>query len=273
MSERLARDEAERQSRIKDEFLATLSHELRTPMNAILGWLACCRRGRPCSDPGKAIAVIQRNASIAGEADRGPARDEQADVGHRSTGPRGRDLAGRVDGALQALQPTAEAKGIRLAATIDRPCRRIQADGRRVQQVLWNLLHNAVKFTPSSGRVGSRAWAASMTAVQIQVTDTGQGIPPRLSPVRLRSLPPGRFVDHAGAWGLGIGLSIAKHLVELHGGSIEAASGGPGRGAEFVVRLPIGAQSAPYGPARDGAATTERDERSLEPTTRAGVTT
>jgi PAS domain S-box-containing protein len=235
--ERQARDEAERQSRFKDEFLATLSHELRTPINAILGWLSILSRGEAVRDPAKAIAVIQRNAQMQAKLIEdllemnklmsGTARLEVAVVDVRAT----------VDSALQALQPTADAKGVRLSASIDPAVSQVTADARRLQQVLWNLVHNAIKFTPDQGRVDVTV-TRTERAVQIRVTDTGQGIPGEFLPYvfdRFRQADPSAT---RGAWGLGIGLSIAKHIVELHGGTIDVESGGPGLGATFTVHLP-----------------------------------
>jgi PAS domain S-box-containing protein len=235
--ERQARDEAERQSRFKDEFLATLSHELRTPINAILGWLSILSRGEAVRDPAKAIAVIQRNAQMQAKLIEdllemnklmsGTARLEVTVVDVRAT----------VEGALQALQPTAEAKGIHLSSTVDPAVAQMTADARRLQQVLWNLVHNAIKFTPERGSVEVAVTRAERS-VQIRVSDTGQGIPSDFLPYvfdRFRQADPSAT---RGAWGLGIGLSIAKHIVELHGGTIQVDSGGPGQGATFIVQLP-----------------------------------
>jgi signal transduction histidine kinase len=147
------------------------------------------------------------------------------------------DVKVTVDSALQALQPTADAKGVRLSASIDPAVSQVTADARRLQQVLWNLVHNAIKFTPDQGRVDVTV-TRTERAVQIRVTDTGQGIPGDFLPYvfdRFRQADPSAT---RGAWGLGIGLSIAKHIVELHGGTIDVESGGPGQGAAFTVHLP-----------------------------------
>ncbi len=238
VNERRARDEAERQSRIKDEFLATLSHELRTPMNAILGWLSLLTKGGAVKDPDQAMAVIQRNAQVQAKLiedllemnklTSGTARLEIAPL----------DVGATVDATLESLKPTADTKGVRLSLTRGPALPRIQADGRRVQQILWNLLHNAVKFTRSGGRVEVGA-SRSDEYVRIVVKDTGQGIPPEFLPYvfdRFRQADPS---STRGTWGLGLGLSIAKHLVELHGGSIEASSQGVDQGATFTVQLPV----------------------------------
>jgi signal transduction histidine kinase len=244
ISERAARDEAERQGRIKDEFLATLSHELRTPMNAILGWLSMLAKGEAVRDPAQAMAAIQRNAAIQAKLiedllemtklTSGAVRLELASV----------DLAAAVQSAMQVLKPTADAKGVSLEANVDESVPLIQADERRVQQILWNLLHNGVKFTQGPGRVEILV-TTNGAAIQLVVRDTGQGIAADFLPFvfdRFRQADPSTT---RGAWGLGIGLSIAKHLVELHGGTIAASSEGLGHGATFVVRLPIRPSATP----------------------------
>jgi PAS domain S-box-containing protein len=235
--EREARDEAERQSRFKDEFLATLSHELRTPINAILGWLSILSRGEAVRDPAKAIAVIQRNAQMQAKL-----IEDLLEMNKLTSGTARLDVAlvdvkSTVDNALQALQPTAEAKGIRLTADIDPAVPQMAADGRRLQQVIWNLVHNAIKFTPDQGGV-EIAVTRTSTSVQIRVTDNGQGISPDFLPYVFDRFRQADSSATRGAWGLGIGLSIAKHIVELHGGTIVATSGGSGQGSTFIVHLP-----------------------------------
>ncbi|MEN3336778.1 MAG: hypothetical protein V7647_454 [Acidobacteriota bacterium] len=238
LSERRARDEAERQSRIKDEFLATLSHELRTPMNAILGWLSMLATGRGVRDSDHVIAVIRRNAEAQAKLIEdllemnklmsGTVRLELAPV----------DVSASVASAVQAVQHAADAKGVQLLTAVNPETNEILVDGRRFQQILWNLLHNAVKFTSSGGRVTVTA-TSDDGCMRIVVEDTGQGISPDFLPhvfERFRQADPSTT---RGAWGLGIGLSIAKHLVELHGGNIIAASEGLGMGSVFVVRLPL----------------------------------
>jgi signal transduction histidine kinase len=237
-SERQARDEAERQSRIKDEFLATLSHELRTPMNAILGWLSMLTHGQ-AGDPGQALAVIERNAKaqahliedllLMNKLSSGTARLELGTV----------DVAAAVEAAVQNLQPAAAAKRISLDVTVTSGLPLITADNDRVQQILWNLLHNGVKFTPMGGRVEVRATPVR-AGVRVVVRDSGQGITADFLPHVFERFRQADSSTTRKAWGLGLGLSIAKHLVELHGGSIEAHSDGPGLGASFTVELPAG---------------------------------
>ena len=162
-------------------------------------------------------------------------------------------MAPRSTPRVESLKPTADAKGVQLAVTRESSVPRIHADGRRVQQILWNLLHNAVKFTRAGGRVDVTTTAAE-GCVRIVVKDTGQGIPPDFLPHvfdRFRQADPSTT---RGTWGLGLGLSIAKHLVELHGGSIDAESPGLDAGATFSVELPVRQLDASSGrtPSQEG---------------------
>jgi PAS domain S-box-containing protein len=233
---RAARDEAERQGRLKDEFLATLSHELRTPMNAIVGWLAILESGKPVRDIHSALEIIRRNAEVQARL-----IDDLLDMNRLLSGSftlelADVDLGTMLQTTMQALRPAADSRRVQLIAAVD-PVGSIRADGRRLQQVLWNLVHNAVKFTSSGGRVELRLTRTS-GSVQVSVADNGRGISPQFLPYvfdRFRQQDGSTTRD---AFGLGLGLSIAKHLVELHGGTIEAFSGGPGQGATFVVTLP-----------------------------------
>jgi PAS domain S-box-containing protein len=237
-NERRARDEAERQSRIKDEFLATLSHELRTPMNAILGWLSLLAKGGAVKDTGQAMAVIQRNAQVQAKLIEDLLEMNKLTSGNARLEIAPLDVGATIDATMESLKPTADTKGVRLSLTRESALPRIQADGRRVQQILWNLLHNGVKFTKAGGRVEVYA-SASDEYVRILVKDTGQGIAPDFLPYvfdRFRQADPSTT---RGNWGLGLGLSIAKHLVELHGGSIEVSSAGVDQGTTFTVQLPV----------------------------------
>ena len=236
LAARQARDEAERQSRLKDEFLATLSHELRTPMNMILGWLDILTSGKPVRDTQSALDVIQRNARIQARL-----IDDLLDMnrlvsGHIQLEVSSVDLAAIAHATVQGLQPAADAKKVRLVTTLDTGAL-VHGDARRIQQVLWNLLHNAIKFTPPSGRVDVRL-STSADRVRLSVEDSGQGISAGFLPhvfERFRQEDSSTTRHNSG---LGIGLSIARHLVELHGGTIGAASGGEGCGAQFIVELP-----------------------------------
>jgi signal transduction histidine kinase len=241
--EREARDEAERQGRLKDEFLATLSHELRTPMNAILGWLSILESGKPVRDLPSVLEVIARNAQIQAKL-----IDDLLDMNRLLSGNTqlelsAVDMAALLQITLQGLQPAADAKGVIIVATLDPGLGGMLGDSRRLQQVLWNLVHNAIKFTPSKGRVEIGVGRVE-GEMQITVTDDGQGISPSFLPHVFERFRQQDASSTRETFGLGLGLSIAKQLVELHGGTVSAHSDGVGRGASFVVRLPAVPRSA-----------------------------
>ncbi|MEY4549626.1 MAG: hypothetical protein RL685_5821, partial [Pseudomonadota bacterium] len=232
------RSRVEAATRAKDEFVAMVSHELRTPLNAILGWLRLMRGGSlDESKRAHAFEVIERNA----EAQRQLVSD-LLDISRAMTGkirlnPSQMDLANLVDMTIEGVRPAAQAKRIQIEAELERNSV-LRADPDRLQQVVWNLLVNAVKFTPKGGRVRVSVRQKD-SDVEIEVRDDGEGIPARFLPhlfESFRQLDGGAARPHGG---LGIGLSISRHLVELHGGSIEASSEGSGHGATFLVRLPI----------------------------------
>jgi signal transduction histidine kinase len=236
-SERDARDEAERQSRLKDDFLATLSHELRTPMNIILGWLDTLASAKPVRDPAAVVRIVQRNAQVQAKLiedlldmsrlTSGNLRVERAPV----------DIESALHAAVLGLQPAADAKGVQVVPPV-LPCRMaVMGDARRLQQVFWNLLHNAIKFTPARGRVEVRVEQED-GRVRIVVQDNGSGINREFLPYVFERFRQQDSSTTRESPGLGLGLSISKHLVELHGGTITAASEGEGRGATFVVELP-----------------------------------
>jgi PAS domain S-box-containing protein len=242
-----ARAEAERQSRLKDEFLATLSHELRTPMNAVLGWLSILDSGKPIREVHSALAVIRRNAQLQARL-----IDDLLDMNRLMSGNvtverTTVDVAALVQATMQTLQPLAQEKGVQLIAVVDSNSGQLEGDARRLQQVLWNIVHNALKFSSNGGRVELRVKLCE-DAVQIVVQDDGKGISPHFLPhvferFRQEDASPTREF-----FGLGLGLSIAKQLIELHGGTIEASSDGEGRGASFVIRLPLVAPSSAVAP-------------------------
>ncbi len=247
-SERSARAEAERAVRLKDEFLATLGHELRTPLNAVLGWSHILGRGgRDAATVAQGLDVIARNARAQGRI-----IDDLLDMSRIISGKLRLDvrpvsLASVVAEAAASVGPAAEAKGITLEHTgEDAP---VDGDAARLQQVFWNLLSNAVKFTPPGGTV--RVTVRRLEhAARVSVTDTGIGISPEFLPhvfERFRQADGSPSRRHGG---LGLGLGIAKQLVDLHGGTIRASSPGEDLGAEFVVELPL---------SRHGAAAPEAD--------------
>jgi signal transduction histidine kinase/ActR/RegA family two-component response regulator len=243
-AERAARAEAERVGRMKDEFLLTLSHELRTPLNAVLGWAQLLRaRQAPDTLPDartldQALEVIERNALAQARL-----IDDLLDMSTIISGKvhldiRRVSLIDVLDAAMDVVRPGAEAKGIRLQHTLDQHAGQVSGDAARLQQVFWNLLTNAVKFTPAGGRVHV-VLERVYSHVEVSVADTGQGIPPEFLPAvfeRFRQLDASTARRHGG---LGLGLSIARSLVELHGGSVRVKSAGEGQGATFIVSLPL----------------------------------
>jgi CheY-like chemotaxis protein len=248
--------QAEEASRLKDEFLLTLSHELRTPLTAIVMWAAMLRRSAlDEARRARAIEVIERNA-------RQQTRliEDLLDVSRIATRqmrllPQPIDLAGVLRAAVEAVRPAAEARSIRLDCHLDPRGGPVQGDAGRLQQVALNLLSNALKFTPNGGSVTVRLEREGPSAV-VRVSDTGEGLDPAFVPHvfdRFRQADSSIRRRHGG---LGIGLAIAKELVELHGGTISAASDGPGRGATFTIHLPLRSGSAAEPSARrDGHAT------------------
>jgi signal transduction histidine kinase len=237
--EREARSEAQRADRAKDEFLATLSHELRTPLNAILGWVTMLRTGRVGEERRSgALDVIERNA-------RAQARliEDLLDVSRIVTGKVRLDVQPLhvgpiVQTAVDALRPGAEVKRVHLHVHIDPAAGYVMGDAARLQQVAWNLLSNAIKFTPQDGHVYLEV-AEHDGTLELRVRDTGVGIPADFLPhvfERFRQADSSTTRAHSG---VGLGLAIVRHLVELHGGSITAHSDGDGKGAQFVVRLPL----------------------------------
>lgn len=244
-AESSARSAAERASRMKDEFLATLSHELRTPLNAILGWsqIIALNRALP-ADLAKGMDVIQRNARAQAQI-----IEDLLDMSAIISGKVRLELAGvrlapLVQAAVDAARPAAEAKGIRLRQLIESSQElTIKGDGARLQQILWNLINNAVKFTPAEGCIEVRL-TSSENEVELSVADSGEGIDNAFLPFifdrfRQADASPSRRYG-----GLGLGLSIVKQLAELHGGMIRAESAGPGLGSTFTVTLPIASRTA-----------------------------
>jgi signal transduction histidine kinase/CHASE1-domain containing sensor protein/ActR/RegA family two-component response regulator len=253
--ERTARQAAEESNRLKDEFLATVSHELRTPLTAILGWSRLLEDGSVDDVVrNQAIETICRNAMAQAQI-----VDDILDVSRIITGNLYLDLhpvelAPVVKNAINVVRPTADAKGIKIDARLTATQAMVSGDANRLQQVIWNLLSNAVKFTSSGGRVTVRLSQVGST-VEIKVSDTGQGISREFMPYvfdRFRQADSTTTRHHGG---LGLGLAIARHLVEIHGGTIKAESAGEGRGATFTIKLPVieaGAKSAgPFVDARE----------------------
>jgi signal transduction histidine kinase/ActR/RegA family two-component response regulator len=243
-------EDAEQANHLKDEFLATVSHELRTPLNAVLGWARML--GAKQLPPGRAkhaIATIERNALALAHI-----IDDLLDVSRIVAGtlrlaPQPVDLVAVAQAALDVVRPLAATKNVQLAFSPDlEVLEPVSGDAGRLQQVIWNLLANAIKFTPEGGRVGVFI-ERSNDYMEVRVVDTGQGISPDFLPhvfERFRQADDATTRRHTG---LGLGLAIVRQLVELHGGTVHAASEGVGRGATFTVRLPVPAGEAQGGQA------------------------
>ena len=237
--EQTARREAEQANRTKDEFLATLSHELRTPLNAILGWASILTRSNYDRDRvTHAVHVIERNARIQAQMIEELLDVSRISSGHVSLNATDVTVTSIVDAALEAVRPAADAVGVTLHKTVDAPNLVIHADARRLQQVVWNLLSNAVRFTPAGGRVDVDVVRDGDTA-EVRVRDTGCGIAPEFLPHVFEPFRQADSTTTRAHGGLGLGLAIVRDLVLLHGGSVRADSAGEGKGATFSVRLPL----------------------------------
>lgn len=237
--EQAAREAAERANQIKDEFLAVLSHELRTPLNPILGWTRLLRNGTlDAAKTAHAIEIIERNAKLQVQL-----IEDLLDISRILRGKLALnmlpvDLKFAVNAALETVRLAMDAKSIHLQTQIDPALSPVIGDVGRLQQVVWNLLSNAVKFTPTGGRITITLTQVGASA-QIQIIDTGKGIQPEFLPYVFE-----HFRQEDGAitrkfGGLGLGLAIARQIVELHGGTIQAQSAGENQGATFTVKLPL----------------------------------
>ncbi len=244
INEQSLRMEAESANRSKDLFLATLSHELRTPLNAIVGWVSILRAGG-CKeqDLREGLEVIDRNAKAQVQL-----IDDVLDVSRIVSGklelnPRRCEFAEVIRAAIDTVRPAADAKGIRIETQIDSSASPGICDPVRIQQVIWNLLTNAIKFTPRGGHV-TVALDREHSMTRVTVSDTGQGISPAFLPHVFDRFRQADSSTRRKFGGLGLGLSIVKQLVEMHGGKARAESAGEGHGAKFTIDLPIGAVSA-----------------------------
>lgn len=237
--EQQARQEAEAANRAKDEFLATVSHELRTPLNAIYGWARLLQMGElDRATVTSAYETIERNAKAQAQL-----IDDLLDVSRIIAGKlrldvRSIELKPVIEAAIETVQTAADAKGITLQSRLDETVGPISGDPDRLQQVVWNLLSNAIKFTSTGGRVEVRIDRID-SAVRIQVQDTGIGIHPEFIPYVFDRFRQAEKVSTRFYGGLGLGLAIVRHLVELHGGTVSAESPGEGKGANFTVTLPL----------------------------------
>ncbi|HEY6724604.1 MAG TPA: ATP-binding protein [Polyangiaceae bacterium] len=224
--------------RAKDRFIASVSHELRTPLHAILGWVELIRSGS-ADEPRRAhgLNVIQRNAQAQAQL-----VDDLIDMSRMANGKftlslEPMSLAQVVEQAVESITPTAEAKGVRLVSSVNAVGATMHGDQRRLQQVVWNLLNNAIKFTPKQGTI-ELVLARRDSHLELTVADSGEGIAPAFLPYVFEAFRQAEAKSPAERKGLGLGLSISRHIVEAHGGSISVESPGPGRGSKFTVKLP-----------------------------------
>jgi signal transduction histidine kinase/CheY-like chemotaxis protein len=230
--------EVERQSRIKDEFLATLSHELRTPLQSILGWTQLLRDENLDPKVAEGIEVIEKSALAQSRM-----VDDLLDMNRILSGKVRLEvqpvvLTTAIEEALDSVRPGAQAKGLRVESILEPLSSPVSGDPARLQQIFWNLLSNAVKFTPRHGKIQVLLQRAK-SHVEVIISDTGAGIPPELLPhvfERFRQADSSTTRTHGG---LGLGLAIVKHLTELHGGQVKVKSDGPGQGTSFTVMLPL----------------------------------
>src|SRR5215510_6534777 len=247
--EQAAREEAEKQARAKEEFLALVSHELRSPLNAILANVALLRHsGLDANIVKRAVDIIERSGKAQLQLIEDLLDKTRVIIGKLRLDLGPVDLVSVIEQAVQTIQSAADAKGISIEIDLPSEIGQITGDSTRLQQVLWNLLSNAVKFTPQGGRVEARLERIAPN-ICITVSDTGKGISPDFLPhvfERFRQADASSAKRHGG---LGLGLSLVKYLVELHGGTVEVASAGEGQGATFKVMLPVRAVAPPLGEA------------------------
>jgi signal transduction histidine kinase/ActR/RegA family two-component response regulator len=229
---------AETASRARDEFLATVSHELRTPLTSIVGWIQLLQLERDETFLTEGLETIDRNARAQSRLIEDILDFSRINAGKLHLNVRPLDLSDVIDAATDVVRPAADAKGVRIERVLDSEAGHVSGDTDRLQQVVWNLLSNAVKFTPRGGKVLIRLERIN-SHCELTVSDTGQGISPKFLPYvfdRFSQADSSSTRAHAG---LGLGLGIVRHLVELHGGTVQAFSPGEGQGATFAVRLPL----------------------------------
>jgi PAS domain S-box-containing protein len=260
------RAKAEEANRMKDEFLATVSHELRTPLNAIIGWSDLLHKGR-LDEAGmmRAVETIERNARSQAQL-----IEDILDVSRVITGKlrlniEPVDVASAINAAIDSVQLAADSKDIQLGVMLDPSVRYILGDANRLQQIVWNLLSNAIKFTPAGGGVEVRLEPAGANA-QIVVSDTGQGISKDFLPFIFERFRQADGTTTRRHGGLGLGLAIVRHLVELHGGTIHAHSEGKGCGATFIITLPLAiAGGRSNKQKRETESSFRREDRDIKP--------
>lgn len=238
-AERTRRVEAERIGKVKDEFLANLSHELRAPLNTIFGWSQLLKPGKSSDEEmAEGLGIIQRSVRAQVKL-----IDDLLDMSRIISGKlrldvQNVDLSNSIQGAIEAVQLAADAKGVRIEAVVDPAAGPVIGDPNRLQQVVLNLLSNAVKFTPKGGRVQVTLERVN-SGVELAVSDTGRGIGPEFLPYVFDKFSQAESSSTKSTAGMGLGLAIVKSLVELHGGTVRAKSAGAGQGATFIVSLPV----------------------------------
>jgi len=241
--EREARQQAEEASRMKDEFLATVSHELRTPLNPILGWAYNLRAGGVGPDlVQEGLETIERNARIQSKLVEDLLDVSRIVLGKLHMEVQPVQLQSVIEAAVDSVHLAAQARRIDLVLRLEPDVPGVMGDPGRLQQVMWNLLSNALKFTPEGGRIEVRLRKTDSHA-EASVTDSGEGIPPDFLPFVFDRFRQADSSITRRYGGLGLGLAIVRHLVELHGGTIHAESAGVGRGATFSLRLPLAAEA------------------------------
>lgn len=239
--EKRLREQAEQANRIKDEFLAVLSHELRTPLNPILGWVRMLRAGKcPPAKAPQALETIERNAHLQAQLIEDLLDVSRILQGKLTLNSDSVRLVETLEAALETVQLAADSKSIQIETHLDATVEAVRGDANRLQQVFWNLLSNAVKFTPIAGRIEVTLSQVG-TEAEIQIRDTGKGIRAEVLPYIFDRFRQADSSTTRQFGGLGLGLAIARHLVELHGGTIFAESAGENQGATFTVRLPLAA--------------------------------
>ncbi len=239
VAEQEAREAAESANRMKDDFLATLSHELRSPLNAMLGWLKLLRtRKFDETTTARALETVERNAKAQAQLVEDLLDVSRIIQGKLRLNVRPVELVPVIEAALDTVRPAAEAKSIRLQPVLDPAAEQVSGDSDRLQQIIWNLLSNAIKFTPKGGRVQIRLQRIN-SHVEIAVTDTGKGISPEFLPHVFERFRQADSSITRSYGGLGLGLAIVRNLVDLHGGSVDVESPGEGQGATFIVKLPL----------------------------------
>src|SRR5215813_10656369 len=238
-SERAAREKVEAASRSKDEFVAMISHEIRSPLNSILGWAQMLRRGKfDQAETERATEIIERNARAQSQLIEDLLDISRVITGKLTLNVRSVELAQIIEAAMDSIRPAAEAKSIQLRARLESRGSPVSGDPNRLQQIVWNLLSNAVKFTPRHGRVDVSLRRVD-SHLQITVSDSGAGISPEFLPFVFDRFSQANTTSERKYGGLGLGLAIVRHLVELHGGTVRADSPGEGKGATFTVTLPV----------------------------------